>query len=176
MSGKLCIVGYHQGEPRRIPLGHWNWMAFEILNAHFRETDTIMRGMRAGMRLVSAGILDASGLVTDTYPLSRVADAFQAATEKRDGFVKAIVEPDGLTRMGHGPARLIVWSDDDAGRALEGPAAPASPQRDSGNDRRGVASGVGNRPRGDRDGAARARPGTARRRAPRCRRADLVGA
>ena len=95
MSGKLCIVGYHQGEPRRIPLGHWNWMAFEILNAHFRETDTIMRGMRAGMRLVSAGILDASGLVTDTYPLSRVADAFEAATEKRDGFVKAIVEPTG---------------------------------------------------------------------------------
>ena len=80
MSGKLCIVGYHQGEPRRIPLGHWNWMAFEILNAHFRDTATIMRGMRAGMRLVSAGLLDASGLVTDTYPLSRVAEALRSAS------------------------------------------------------------------------------------------------
>ena len=95
MSGKLCIVGYHQGEPRSIPLGRWNWMAFEILNAHFREIDTIMRGMRAGMRLVSAGILDASALVSDTYSLSRISEAFKAATEKRDGFVKAIVEPTG---------------------------------------------------------------------------------
>ena len=38
MSGKLCIVGYHQGGTRTIPLGHWNWMAFKIVNAHFRET------------------------------------------------------------------------------------------------------------------------------------------
>ncbi len=93
MSGKLCIVGYHQGEPRNIPLGRWNWMAFEIVNAHFRELDTIMRGMRAGMRLVSAGALDPSQLVSDTFPLSRVADAFHAATEKREGFVKAVVDP-----------------------------------------------------------------------------------
>ena len=60
-------------------------MAFEILNAHFREIDTIMRGMRAGMRLVSAGILNASALVSDTYSLSRISEAFEAATEKRDG-------------------------------------------------------------------------------------------
>jgi L-iditol 2-dehydrogenase len=93
MSGKLCIVGYHQGEPRSIALGQWNWMAFQIVNAHFRELDTIMRGMRAGMRLVSAGTLDPSQLVTDSFPLSGVAEAFQAATRKRDGFVKAVVEP-----------------------------------------------------------------------------------
>ena len=37
MSGKICIVGYHQGGPRTIPLGRWNWMAFQIVNAHFRE-------------------------------------------------------------------------------------------------------------------------------------------
>jgi L-iditol 2-dehydrogenase len=93
MSGKLCIVGYHQGGARTIQLGRWNWMAFEIVNAHFRELETIMRGMRAGMRLVSAGVLDPSGLVTDAFPLGRVADAFHAATEKRNGFVKALVEP-----------------------------------------------------------------------------------
>jgi L-iditol 2-dehydrogenase len=93
MSGKLCIVGYHQGLPRSIPLGHWNWMAFEIVNAHFRDIDTIMRGMHAGMRLVNAGVLDPSSLVTNAYPLDRISEAFEAATEKRGGFVKAIVEP-----------------------------------------------------------------------------------
>jgi len=93
MSGKLCIVGYHQGGTRTIPLAHWNWMAFEIVNAHFREVDTIMRGMRAGMRLVNAGVLDVSSLVTGTYPLGRIAEAFEVATAKPNGFVKAIVEP-----------------------------------------------------------------------------------
>ena len=52
MSGKICIVGYQGGGTRTIPLSHWNWMAFDIVNAHFRRIDTIMAGMRAGMRLV----------------------------------------------------------------------------------------------------------------------------
>jgi L-iditol 2-dehydrogenase len=93
MSGKLCVVGYHQGGPRTIPLGTWNWMAFDVVNAHFRETDMIMRGMRAGMRLVEAGVLDVSALVTGVYPLDRIAEAFEAATARADGFVKAVIEP-----------------------------------------------------------------------------------
>jgi threonine dehydrogenase-like Zn-dependent dehydrogenase len=93
MSGKLCIVGYHQGGTRAIPLGDWNWMAFELINAHFRDIDTIMRGMRRGMRLVNAGVLDVSSLVTGAYPLGRIADAFATAAAKPDGFVKAVIEP-----------------------------------------------------------------------------------
>src|SRR5215216_3465360 len=36
MSGKVAIVGFHQGGTRELPLGAWNWMAFEVVNAHFR--------------------------------------------------------------------------------------------------------------------------------------------
>jgi L-iditol 2-dehydrogenase len=93
MSGKLCIVGYHQGERRTIDLARWNWMALEIVNAHFRDVETIMAGMRAGMRLVDAGILDVSPLVTNVYPLGSIATAFETATAKPPGFVKAVVEP-----------------------------------------------------------------------------------
>jgi L-iditol 2-dehydrogenase len=93
MSGKLCIVGYHQGGLREIPLASWNWMAFELINAHFRDIDTIMRGMRNGMRLVNAGVLDVSSLVTGTYALGRISDAFAIAAAKPDGFIKAVVEP-----------------------------------------------------------------------------------
>jgi threonine dehydrogenase-like Zn-dependent dehydrogenase len=93
MSGKLCIVGYHQGGERSIPLATWNWMAFELVNAHFRDIDTIRRGMRAGMRLVNAGALDVAPLVTDTFGLGEIEAAFQRATAKPDGFVKAVVEP-----------------------------------------------------------------------------------
>lgn len=93
MCGKLCIVGYHQGGLRSLPLGEWNWMAFELVNAHFRDIDTLMRGMRAGMRLVNAGVLDVSQLVSQTYPLGRIAEAFETAAAKPEGFVKAVVEP-----------------------------------------------------------------------------------
>jgi L-iditol 2-dehydrogenase len=91
MSGRIVIVGYHQGEPRSIPLGHWNWMAFTIVNAHFREVATIMRGMRIGMRLLTSGRLTLDSLVTHRFGLAEIGDAFQTAHSKPEGFVKATV-------------------------------------------------------------------------------------
>ena len=91
MSGKVVIVGFHQGEPRQIPLGYWNWMAFQIINAHFREIPTIMRGMRIGMRLLTSGRLSLDDLVTHRYHLNEINTAFQTACEKPEGFVKSTV-------------------------------------------------------------------------------------
>jgi threonine dehydrogenase-like Zn-dependent dehydrogenase len=51
-----------------------------------------MDGLRAGMRLVESGALDASPLVTHRYPLDRLAEAFDTATAKPQGFVKAVVD------------------------------------------------------------------------------------
>ena len=82
MSGKVVIVGYHQGAPRQIPLGYWNWMAFQIHNAHFREEATILRGMRIGMRLLTSGRLSLSDVVTHRFPLERINEAFTASHEK----------------------------------------------------------------------------------------------
>lgn len=91
MSGKVVIVGFHQGEPRQIPLGYWNWMAFQILNAHFREEATILRGMRIGMRLLTSGRLSLDDLVTHRFPLQEINQAFLAAHEKPEGFVKSTI-------------------------------------------------------------------------------------
>lgn len=93
MGGKLCIVGYHLGGTRTVPLAHWNWMAFRILNAHFRDREQIMRGMRAGMRLVDAGLLDVAPLVTNTAPLQAITETFELALQKPEGFCKAMIEP-----------------------------------------------------------------------------------
>ena len=91
MSGKVVIVGFHQGEPRQIPLGYWNWMAFQILNAHFREEATILRGMRIGMRMLTSGRLSLEDLVTHRFGLSDINKAFLAAHEKPKGFVKSTI-------------------------------------------------------------------------------------
>jgi 2-desacetyl-2-hydroxyethyl bacteriochlorophyllide A dehydrogenase len=91
MSGKVVIVGYHQGSARQIPLAYWNWMAFQILNAHFREVTTILKGMRIGMRLLTSGRMSLADLVTHRFPLSEINPAFQVAVEKPEGFVKSTV-------------------------------------------------------------------------------------
>ena len=91
MSGKVVIVGYHQGGVRELPLAYWNWMAFQIHNAHFREVSTVMRGMRVGMRLLTSGRLSLEDLVTHRFRLEEINQAFQTACEKPEGFVKSTV-------------------------------------------------------------------------------------
>jgi L-iditol 2-dehydrogenase len=95
MSGKLVIVGFHQGGAREVSLAAWNWMAFDIVNAHFREVETIMRGMRTGMRLLTAGRLSLDDVVTHRFGLADVNEAFATAVEKPVGFAKATVLMDG---------------------------------------------------------------------------------
>jgi 2-desacetyl-2-hydroxyethyl bacteriochlorophyllide A dehydrogenase len=91
MSGTVVIVGYHQGAPRSIPLSDWNWNAFRIVNAHFRERATILKGMKAGMRLLRSGRISIDELVTHRFPLDDIDAAFQTALDKPEGFVKATV-------------------------------------------------------------------------------------
>ena len=104
MSGKLVLVGFHQGEPRRVPLAHWNWMAFDIVNGHYRDPALIMRGLDAGMRLLTAGALSLAPLVTHRFPLEEIGAAFAAARDKPPGFAKATVLPqaDSRTTSGQG--------------------------------------------------------------------------
>jgi threonine dehydrogenase-like Zn-dependent dehydrogenase len=80
---------------REIPLGNWNWKALDIVNAHFREVATIMRGMRTGMRLLTSRRLVITDLVTHRFGLDEVGDAFQVAVDKPDGFVKSTVVLEG---------------------------------------------------------------------------------
>jgi L-iditol 2-dehydrogenase len=91
MSGTLTIVGYHQGQPRSIPLAEWNWKALRIANAHFRDVATILGGMRTGMRLLSAGRVSLEELVTHRFPFDDIDGAFRASLDKPPGFVKATV-------------------------------------------------------------------------------------
>jgi L-iditol 2-dehydrogenase len=91
MSGKLVLVGFHQGPARTIPLGWWNWMAFDIRNAHFREVSTILHGMEVGTRLLRAGIVDLAPHVTHRFELADISEAFDTALAKPEGFVKATV-------------------------------------------------------------------------------------
>jgi L-iditol 2-dehydrogenase len=94
MSGKLVLVGFHQGAPRSVPLGWWNWMAYDVRNAHFRDMAAILHGMAVASRLVGSGTIDLAPHVTHRFELADIAEAFDTALAKPDGFVKATVVMD----------------------------------------------------------------------------------
>jgi len=91
MEGKLVIFGYHPGKRIINDLGYWNWMAFNIINAHFRDLNTILKGMKIGMEMLNAGKIKMEKLVTHKYKLEEIEQAFTAAKEKPKGFVKAVI-------------------------------------------------------------------------------------
>lgn len=96
MSGTIAIVGFHQGADRQVPLSYWNWMAFTLVNAHFRELSTIMRGMTVGMRLLAEGRLSMAELVTHRFPIEAIDEAFATLRDKPRGFAKAVITFDGV--------------------------------------------------------------------------------
>lgn len=104
MSGKVVLVGFHQGAPRTLPLGHWNWMAYDLRNAHFRDAAKIMRGMDVAGRLLAAGQLDLAPLVTHRFALGDIDEAFATAVAKPPGFVKAVVTLSDQPATTTGPA------------------------------------------------------------------------
>lgn len=91
MEGKLVIFGYHPGSRVIKDLGYWNWMAFDIINAHFRDMNTILKGTRIGMDLLNSGKIKMDKLITHKYRLEEIEKAFTAAKEKPAGFVKSVI-------------------------------------------------------------------------------------
>lgn len=91
MEGKIVIFGYHPGKRVINDLGYWNWMAYDIINGHFRNMNTILDGSRRGMDMVNTKKIDMKTLVTHKYKLNDIEEAFMAAKNKPEGFIKAVI-------------------------------------------------------------------------------------
>lgn len=91
--GRLVIAGYHQDGPRSVNMQLWNWRGLDVVNAHERETEVYVRGMREAIAAVEDGTIDPSALLTHTMPLEQLGDALDATRSRPDGFVKAMVIP-----------------------------------------------------------------------------------
>lgn len=91
--GVLSILGFHQGGPRQVDVGMWNWKAIDVVNAHVRRHADLMGSMRIGLELEAAGLIDLGALVTHRYGLDEVDRAYADLRDKPAGFVKAVVRP-----------------------------------------------------------------------------------
>ena len=89
--GRLVVAGFHQDGPRQVDMGLWNWRGLDVVNAHERDPAVYVDGMREAIRAVADGRMTPDPLYTHTFPLERLADAFEAARAREDGFMKALV-------------------------------------------------------------------------------------
>jgi threonine dehydrogenase-like Zn-dependent dehydrogenase len=89
--GRLVVAGYHQDGPRQVNMQLWNWRGLDVINAHERDPDVYLRGIREAVEAVASGRLDPSPLYTHTFPLDRLGDALDATRDRPEGFLKAIV-------------------------------------------------------------------------------------
>lgn len=88
-GGRLVIAGFHQDATCRVNLQLWNWRGIDVINAHEREPERYMDGMRAATAAITAGALDPSPLYTHSFALEEISDAFSALEGRPDSFLKA---------------------------------------------------------------------------------------
>ena len=91
--GTLVIAGYHQDGPRQVNMQLWNWKGLDVINAHERDTSRYVHGMRRALSAIEAHELDPVPLYTHRFRLEDLGQALQAAHDRPDGFIKALVMP-----------------------------------------------------------------------------------
>lgn len=91
VRGRLIVAGYHQDSPRSVDMQLWNWRGLDVINAHERDREVYVEGMRAAISAIITGDLDPSLLYTHRVGLDQAQDAFAALDARPAGFVKAQV-------------------------------------------------------------------------------------
>lgn len=89
--GRLVIAGYHQDGPRQVNMQSWNWRGLDVVNAHERDPQVYVAGMREAVAAVESGSLNPFALYTHTFKLHELSQAFEAVASSEEGFVKALV-------------------------------------------------------------------------------------
>jgi len=90
--GKLIIAGYHQDGARQINMQLWNWRGLDVINAHERDSQVYVEGMRLAIEAIEKGELDPAPLYTHSFALDELGKALDATRDRPDGFLKAIVK------------------------------------------------------------------------------------
>ncbi|WP_237586726.1 MDR/zinc-dependent alcohol dehydrogenase-like family protein [Pontibacter russatus] len=89
--GKLIIAGFHQDGMRQVNIQLWNWRGIDVINAHERDPQEYIKGMKEAVAAVAEGTLNPDKLYTHSFTLDNIAQAFHSLTNRPDGFVKALI-------------------------------------------------------------------------------------
>jgi threonine dehydrogenase-like Zn-dependent dehydrogenase len=90
-GGRLVIAGYHQDGPRQVNMQLWNWRGLDVINAHERNPDVYVEGMRLAITAVESGLMNPLPLYTHKFTLDQLPEAFEALSNSEEGFIKGVV-------------------------------------------------------------------------------------
>jgi 2-desacetyl-2-hydroxyethyl bacteriochlorophyllide A dehydrogenase len=90
-GGRLVIAGYHQDGTRTVDMQSWNWRGIDVVNAHERDPEVALRGMRAAAEAVAEGWLDLEPLITHRVGLDDLDAAMAMMEQRPPGFMKSVM-------------------------------------------------------------------------------------
>lgn len=90
---KLVIAGFHQDGLRTVDMRSWNWNGIDVVNAHERDDERYVEGMRQAIQATLQGRIDPRLVITHTFALEDIGSALELALERPPGFLKAVVRP-----------------------------------------------------------------------------------
>ncbi|BBA36736.1 L-threonine 3-dehydrogenase [Methylocaldum marinum] len=93
IRGRLVIAGYHQDGPRTVNMQLWNWRGLDVINAHERDPQQYVDGLRAAIAAAATGRIDPAPLYTHRFALEELPRAFELMRSRPKGFLKALVLP-----------------------------------------------------------------------------------
>jgi threonine dehydrogenase-like Zn-dependent dehydrogenase len=91
-NARLVVAGYHLDGASAGDLRIDNWKNVDVISAHERDPRHFRDVISAGIEAVASGAIDLAPLLTHSYPIERIGEAFEAQTNRPDGFLKAIVQ------------------------------------------------------------------------------------
>jgi 2-desacetyl-2-hydroxyethyl bacteriochlorophyllide A dehydrogenase len=89
--GTLVIAGYHQDGLRQVNMQVWNWKGIDVINAHERDPQIYLNGMRAAAGAIAEGRLDPTPLYTHHFALDQMGAALDALDSRDGNFMKALL-------------------------------------------------------------------------------------
>jgi threonine dehydrogenase-like Zn-dependent dehydrogenase len=92
VRGRLIIAGYHQDGNRRVDMQLWNWRGIDVINAHERDPNKYIQGIRKAERFITEGTLNPFPLFTHTFDRQHIDKAFRMLQQKPEGFTKALIK------------------------------------------------------------------------------------
>ena len=90
--GKLIVAGFHQDGMRQVNMQTLNWRGIDMINAHERDPQRYMEGMKKAVDAVLDGRMDPFPLFTHVFSLEYVDKALNHLIERPEGFVKALIK------------------------------------------------------------------------------------
>jgi threonine dehydrogenase-like Zn-dependent dehydrogenase len=90
--GRLVIAGYHQDGPRTVNMQQWNWKAIDVVNAHERDPEKYIHGIRSAIKAVKQGLLKPEELLTHQFTFEQLPEALNLLRDCPDGYIKGYIK------------------------------------------------------------------------------------